>query len=194
MENCVKAILYTYPKLKILEEEENTLSVRYSQALNDINISFAGKITLQVIEYEFMRRFAIAISFDTPKILYKETVSSSVVGYGHFEPLRHYAEVHIKINPAPRGSGISFKSECSTDVLKKDVQNLIKTHVFEKEHKGILTGSALTDVEYVLVTGRVHEKHTEGGDFRQATYRAVRHALMRAENVLLFLNFLPFIK
>ena len=174
-----------YEKMKILEEEENTLSVRYNPALNDINISVAGKITLQVIEYEFLRRFGIAISFDSPKILYKETISSPIVGYGHFEPLRHYAEVHIKINPAPRGSGISFKSECSTDVLKKDVQNLIRTHVFEKEHKGVLTGSVLTDVEYVLVTGRVHEKHTEGGDLREATYRAIRQALMKAESKLL---------
>lgn len=174
-----------YEKMKIIEDEENTLSVRYNQLLNEINISVTGKITLQVIEYEFMRRFGISVSFNTPKILYKETILNPTLGYGHFEPLRHYAEVHIKINPAPRGSGISFRSECSTDVLKKDVQNLIRTHVFEKEHKGVLTGSVLTDVEYVLVTGRVHEKHTEGGDLREATYRAIRQALMKAENILL---------
>lgn len=174
-----------YEKMKIIEDEENTLSVKFIEQINEINISFMGKITLQVIEYEFMRRFGIKISFDNPEIIYKETISESVIGYGHFEPLRHYAEVHIKINPTPRGSGISFRSECSTDVLKKDVQNLIRTHVFEKEHKGVLTGSALTDVEYVLVNGRTHEKHTEGGDLRESTYRAIRQGLMRADNILL---------
>ncbi len=174
-----------YEKMKLLEDEENTLAVKFSEKLNEINICFMGKITLQVIEYEFMRRFGIKISFGNPGIIFKETISDSVVGYGHFEPLRHYAEVHIKINPLPRGSGISFKSECSTDVLKKDVQNLIKTHVFEKEHKGVLTGSALTDVEYVLVNGRTHEKHTEGGDLREATYRAIRQGIMNAKNILL---------
>jgi len=174
-----------YEKMKILEDEENTLSVKYIEELKEITISVVGKIILQVIEYEFLRRFGIKISFDIPKVVYKETVRKSAIGYGHFEPLRHYAEVHIKINPAPRGSGISFRSECSTDVLKKDVQNLIRTHVFEKEHKGVLTGSVLTDVEYLLVNGRIHEKHTEGGDLREATYRAIRQALMKAESELL---------
>lgn len=174
-----------FEKMKIIEDEEKTLSVNFIEQLNEINISFMGKIILQVIEYEFFRRFGIKISFGNPEIIYKETISNTTTGFGHFEPLRHYAEVHIKINPAPRGSGISFKSECSTDVLKKDVQNLIKTHVFEKEHKGVLTGSAITDVEYVLVNGRTHEKHTEGGDLREATYRAIRHGLMKADNILL---------
>ena len=174
-----------YEKMKVLEDEENTLSVKYVEESKEITISVVGKIILQVIEYEFMRRFGIKIAFAEPQIVYKETVGESVIGYGHFEPLRHYAEVHVKINPAPRGSGVSFKSECSTDLLKKDVQNLIRTHIFEKEHKGVLTGSVLTDVEYVLVNGRVHEKHTEGGDLREATYRAIRQGLMRTDNILL---------
>ena len=112
-----------YEKMKIIEDEENTLSARYNEQLDEITINFMGKITLQIIEYEFMRRFGITISFDNPGIIYKETIANSVIGYGHFEPLRHYAEVHIKINPLPRGRGITFKSECSTDILKKDVQN-----------------------------------------------------------------------
>ncbi len=174
-----------FEKMKIIEDEENTLSVRHNEQLDEITINFMGKITLQIVEYEFMRRFGIKISFENPGIIYKETIANPVIGYGHFEPLRHYAEVHIKINPLPRGSGIKFKSECCTDILKKDAQNLIKTHIFERKHKGVLTGSDLTDVEYVLVNGRTHEKHTEGGDLREATYRAIRQGLMKAENILL---------
>lgn len=172
-------------KLKILEDEENTLSVRYAESLDEITISVMGKISLQVIEYEFFRRFGIKISFDTPHVIYRETVAEEVIGYGHFEPLRHYAEVHIKIAPKERGHGISFKSECSGDVLSLTAQRLIQTHIFEKAHKGVLVGGELSDVEYSLVMGAIHEKHTEGGDLREATYRAVRQGLMRAKNILL---------
>ncbi len=172
-------------KLKILEDEENTLSVRYTESLDEIDIGVMGKISLQVVAFEFSRRFGIELSFDTPRVVFRETVKSAAVGYGHFEPLRHYAEVHIRINPAPRGSGISFRSEVSGDSLSLDTQRLIKTHVFEKAHKGVLTGSEICDVEYVLTNGATHEKHTEGGDLREATYRAIRQGLMRAENVLL---------
>lgn len=172
-------------KLKILEDEENTLSVRYTESLDEIDISVMGKISLQVIAYEFSRRFGAEISFGQPRVVYRETVAEPVVGCGHFEPLRHYAEVHIRISPAPRGSGISFKSECSGDVLALDAQRLIRTHVFEKAHKGVLTGGEIADVEYALVTGRTHEKHTEGGDLREATYRAIRQGLMRAKSILL---------
>jgi len=174
-----------YDKMKILEDEENTLSVRYTESLDEIDISVMGKISLQVIEYEFQRRFGISISFATPRVVYRETIADAVVGYGHFEPLRHYAEVHIRMTPRPRGSGISFKSECSGDSLALDAQRLIRTHVFEKKHKGVLCGGELTDVEYSLVMGRIHEKHTEGGDLREATYRAIRQGLMRAESILL---------
>ncbi len=174
-----------YEKLLELSEEEPTLSVEYSQALDEIDISVMGKISLQVIEYEMFRRFGIKVSFGSCRVVYRETIKTPATGYGHFEPLRHYAEVHIRVEAAPEGSGISFISECSTDVLPRKVQNLIRTHVFEKAHKGILTGSELCDVRYILVTGRVHEKHTEGGDLREATYRAIRHSLMRGESTLL---------
>lgn len=174
-----------YDKLKILEDEENTLSVFFAKNTDEINICVMGKMSLQIIQYEFMRRFGIKIEFGSPNVLYRETVAEPVIGYGHFEPLRHYAEVHIKINPLPKGSGIKFKSECNTDLLRQDVQNLIKTHIFEKKHKGVLTGGEITDVEYVLVNGRTHLKHTEGGDLREATYRAIRQGLMNARNVLL---------
>ncbi len=172
-------------KLKVLEDEENTLSVRYTQSLGEISIGVMGRISLQVIAYEFLRRFGIDISFDTPRVVFRETVKAPVMGYGHFEPLRHYAEVHIRIDPAPIGSGISFRSELSGDVLSPDTQRLVKTHIFEKVHKGVLTGADICDVEFVLVNGATHEKHTEGGDIREATYRAVRQGLMRAQNVLL---------
>ncbi|MBQ5777530.1 MAG: TetM/TetW/TetO/TetS family tetracycline resistance ribosomal protection protein, partial [Oscillospiraceae bacterium] len=174
-----------YEKLLELSDEEPTLSVEYRRELDEIDISFMGKISLQVVEYEFMRRFGIKLEFSSPRPRLLETVKTAAVGYGHFEPLRHYAEVHIRVESAPRGSGISFRSECPTDILPRDKQNLIRTHVFEKAHRGILTGSELADVRYVLVTGRVHEKHTEGGDLREATYRAIRHSLMNGESTLL---------
>lgn len=174
-----------YEKLMELSDEEPTLSVEYKREVDEIDISFMGKISLQVVEYEFMRRFGIKLEFSSPRPRFLETVKTPAVGYGHFEPLRHYAEVHIRVESAPLGDGISFFSECPTDILPRDKQNLIRTHIFEKAHKGVLTGSELTDVRYVLLTGRVHEKHTEGGDLREATYRAIRHSLMNGESVLL---------
>ncbi len=174
-----------FEKLLVLCEEEPTLAVEYLRDFDEIDISVMGKISLQVIAYELARRFGINVSFGACRVVLRETVKTSAVGYGHFEPLRHYAEVHIRIEPAPSGSGISFLSECSTDILPRAVQNLIRTHVFEKAHKGVLTGSELCDVCYVLTAGKVHEKHTEGGDLREATYRAIRNSLMHSESVLL---------
>ena len=172
-------------KLRILEDEDPTLSVRFIEELDEIEISVMGKISLQVIEYEFFRRFGIKITFGPCGTVLRETVKSEVTGYGHFEPLRHYAEVHIRIEPQKEGARISFGSEVPTDELSQDVQNLIRTHVLEKAHKGVLCGAELCDVRYVLVAGRVHEKHTEGGDLREATYRAIRQGLMNAKSVVL---------
>ena len=172
-------------KLKILEDEDGTLSVKYTEQTSEISISYMGKMSLQVIEYEFMRRFGIKILFGSRKTLYRETIKNTVEGIGHFEPLRHYAEVRFRMSPAPRGSGILFKSECSTDTLPQNVQNLIRTHVFEKTHVGVLGGFPLDDVEICLIAGRVHEKHTCGGDMRESVYRAIRQGLMQAENVIL---------
>ena len=125
------------------------------------------------------------VEFTPPQVLYQETVAAPVAGYGHYEPLRHYAEVNLLLEPGPRGSGIAFESRCHVDVLSVNYQNLVRTHVFERVHRGILTGSPLTDVRVVLTNGRSHLKHTEGGDFREATYRAIRQGLEKAENLLL---------
>lgn len=172
-------------KFRILEEEDPTLSVRYIEQLSEIEISVMGKMSLQVLEYEIKRRFGLDITFGPPRVLYRETVKKPTLGYGHYEPLRHYAEVHIIIEPREKGHGVSFRSECSTDVITQNFQNAIRTHVFEKKHLGVLTGSELTDVEYVLKFAKMFEDHTVGGDMREATYRAIRHGLMYAENVLL---------
>ena len=125
------------------------------------------------------------MEFDTGNIVYKETIQNTVEGVGHFEPLRHYAEVHLKMEPGERGSGIVIGTDCSEDMLDKNWQRLILTHLLEKEHRGVLTGSVITDMKITLTAGRAHLKHTEGGDFRQATYRAVRQGLMQAESMLL---------
>lgn len=174
-------------KLRILSEEMPELSVRtVSYAKEEqIQISVMGKIQLEIIKSLVRDRFGIEIDFGPCRILYKETVASPVMGYGHYEPLRHYAETQLRIEPAERGSGISAKSECSLDFLDSNYQNLILTHILEKEHIGILTGSPLTDVNIILTAGRAHLKHTEGGDFREATYRAIRQGLEKAENILL---------
>lgn len=170
---------------RILEEEDPLLGVEWNEALHELRVHIMGTIQLEVLRQIVRERFGAEVSFGECEILYKETISAPVVGYGHFEPLRHYAEAHLRLSPAPRGSGISFDSECPTDVLEGSYQRLIRTHVFEKEHKGVLTGSALTDVRITLLTGRAHLKHTEGGDFREATYRAIRQGLEQAESVLL---------
>lgn len=172
-------------KLQILEDEEPTLAVRYEPVTAEISVSVMGRIELEILQQRISERFGIDVTFGDCGVIYKETLTAPAVGYGHFEPLRHYSEVHLRIEPAERGSGISFESECSLNTLGSNFQNLIRTHVFEKEHKGVLTGSSLCDVKIVLLAGASHEKHTEGGDFREATYRAIRHGLMRGSSQLL---------
>lgn len=163
-----------------LEEEEPLLHVLWNEDTQEIVVHIMGEIQLEILTQRIAQQYQLAIEFGPRSILYQETIRESVVGCGHFEPLRHYAEVHVRVSPAPRGSGIHFTSECPHDQLDTNWQNLIRTHVFEKAHKGILTGSPLTDVEVTLLAGKSHLKHTEGGDFRQATYRAIRQALMQA--------------
>ncbi|MFA7636266.1 MAG: translation factor GTPase family protein [Monoglobales bacterium] len=172
-------------KLKKLEEEEPQLCVLWNKQLGEIHLKLMGEIQCEILKRIIKERFEMDIDFVQGSILYKETVAEPVEGVGHFEPLRHYAEVHILIEPGERGSGVEITSSCSEDELAKNWQRLILTHLGEKTHIGVLTGSPLTDVKLTLVSGKAHIKHTEGGDFRQATYRAVRHGLMRAKNVLL---------
>lgn len=173
-----------FQTLKILEEEDPQLAAEYRED-GSILVSVMGKIELEVLEQVLSQRFGIQAEFSRPQVLYKETIAAPVMGFGHYEPLRHYAEVHLRLEPAPRGQGIAFASECRVDVLGENYQNLIRTHVFERVHKGILTGSPLTDIRIVLTAGKAHLKHTEGGDFRQAVYRAIRQGLEKADNVLL---------
>lgn len=172
-------------KLRILEAEDPMLSVTFREGTNEILINVMGKIQLEVLVDEIAGRFGIAVAFEKPKVQYKETIKTPVVGFGHFEPLRHYAEVQLRIEPNARGKGISFQSECPVDDLALNYQHLIQTHVFEKQHKGVLTGSSITDIKIILQNGRAHIKHTEGGDFREATYRAIRQGLEKAESVIL---------
>ncbi|MBR5587113.1 MAG: TetM/TetW/TetO/TetS family tetracycline resistance ribosomal protection protein [Clostridia bacterium] len=172
-------------KLKKLEEEEPQLSVFWNEQLGEIHLRLMGEVQCEILKRIIAERFEMDIDFVQGSILYKETVASPAEGVGHFEPLRHYAEVHVIIEPGEPGSGVVTAHDCSEDELAKNWQRLIMGHLGEKRHVGVLTGSELTDVKITLVSGKAHLKHTEGGDFRQATYRAVRHALMRAENVLL---------
>ena len=175
----------TYMRLMTLTEEDPSLSLTYDPQLHEIRVRLMGDIQLEVLTRILRERFSLEVTFDEGAILYKETVADAVYGAGHFEPLRHYAEVHLRIEPLPVGSGIISASECPTDTLALNWQRLIMTHIEERVHRGVLTGSPLTDVRIVLTAGRAHLKHTEGGDFRQATYRAVRQGLMKAESVLL---------
>lgn len=168
-----------------LEDEEPLLSVSWSEQVQEIQVQVMGEIQLEVITDIVLERWGIEVSFAPCSVLYRETISAPVVGVGHFEPLRHYAEVHLLLLPAKPGSGIIFSSRCPHDALATNWQNLVRTHVLEKQHRGVLTGSPLTDVEIVLLSGRAHIKHTEGGDFRESTYRAVRQGLMNAQSVLL---------
>lgn len=170
---------------KILEGEENTLSVTWDEKLKEIHVSIMGKVQLEVLKEVLENRFSCHIEFGTPEILYKETLNEEVIGYGHFEPLGHYSEVHLKIEPLGRNSGIVFESRCHTDDLTIGNQNLVKTHIFECEHRGILTGSPITDLKITLLKGKSHKKHTSGGDFREATKRALRQGLESGENKLL---------
>jgi len=169
--------------LRKIEEEEPQLQVYWNEQLSEIHLRLMGEIQCEILKRIIMERFGMDIDFAAGSILYKETVAAPVEGVGHYEPLRHYSEVHLLITPGERGSGVIFDTECSEDLLSKNWQRLILTHLSEKNHIGVLTGSPLTDVKITLVSGKAHLKHTEGGDFRQATYRAVRHGLMRAENI-----------
>ena len=173
--------------LRIIDQELPELSVHISNYLNEeqIQIRVMGRIQLEILQSLAKERFGMDIEFGPCRILYKETVTSPVMGYGHYEPLRHYAETQLRIEPAERDSGIIIENECGLEVLDSNFQNLILTHIKEKEHLGILTGSPLTDVKIVLTAGRSHLKHTEGGDFREATYRAIRQGLEKTENILL---------
>ena len=172
-------------QLKTLMEEDPQLHIIWNQTLQEIHIQLMGEIQLEIMKRVIADRFGLEVSFSSGNILYKETIAAPVEGVGHFEPLRHYAEVHLLLEPLPRGSGLVFGSLCSQDVLDLNWQRLILTHLMEKEHIGVLTGSPITDMRIRILTGRAHIKHTEGGDFRQATYRAVRHGLRRAQSILL---------
>ncbi len=172
-------------QLRILEEEEPQLHVVWREAAREIHVQVMGDVQIEILKRLLSERFGLEAEFADGSILYKETIASPVIGIGHFEPLRHYAEVHLLLEPGEPGSGLKFDSRCSEDVLDKNWQRLIFTHLEEKTHPGVLTGSPVTDMKITLLTGRAHLKHTEGGDFRQATYRALRQGLMQGENVLL---------
>ncbi len=169
--------------LRILEDEEPTLTV--TEQRGHIAVHIMGRIQLEVLKEQIASRFGIAVDFGPTHVLYKETIAAPAIGVGHYEPLRHYAECHLRLVPTAPGTGVTFRSRCHVDTLALNWQRLIETHVTEKQHKGVLTGAPLTDVCVELLTGRDHLKHTEGGDFRQATYRAIRNALMYAKSVLL---------
>ena len=172
-------------KLHRLEEEEPQLHVVWNETLGEIHVQLMGEIQLEVLRSLLAERFGLAVEFGPGGMLYKETITEPMEGVGHYEPLRHYAEVHLKLEPLPRGSGMQFAADCREEVLDKNWQRLVLTHLEEKQHLGVLTGSPLTDVKITLIAGRAHLKHTEGGDFRQATYRAVRQGLMLAKSQLL---------
>ena len=172
-------------ELKQLEEEEPLLNIAWNPALEEIHVQLMGEVQTEILKTMIAERFHLDVEFGTGKIVYKETIKSPVVGVGHYEPLRHYAEVHLKMEPLEAGSGLVFDTDCSEDVLDRNWQRLILTHLQEREHPGVLTGAPITDMKITIVAGRAHLKHTEGGDFRQATYRAVRQGLKSAESVLL---------
>ncbi len=173
------------PKLRLLEEEDPQLQIVWDEKLRGIFARMMGEVQIEVLKNLIRTRFDMEVTFDAGHVVYRETIADTVEGVGHFEPLRHYAEVHLKLEPGEPGSGMQFAAACSEDVLDKNWQRLILTHLREREHRGVLTGAAVTDMKITLVSGRAHVKHTEGGDFRQATYRAVRQGLMRAKSVLL---------
>lgn len=172
-------------ELKQLEEEEPLLNIVWNPALEEIHVQLMGEVQTEILKTMIAERFHLDVEFGTGKIVYKETIKNSVVGVGHYESLRHYAEVHLKMEPLETGSGLVFDADCSEDVLDRNWQRLILTHLQEREHPGVLTGSPITDMKITIVAGRAHLKHTEGGDFRQATYRAVRQGLKSAESILL---------
>ena len=177
--------LTALPKLRQLEEEDPQLHILWDDRLKQIHVQIMGKVQLEVLRSVVSQRFGMEITLDSGRIYYKETIANSVEGVGHFEPLRHYAEAHILLEPLPQGSGLVYDTVCSTDVLDWAYQKLIISHLAEKQHRGVLTGAPITDMKLTLLVGKAHLKHTEGGDFRQATYRAVRQGLMQAQSVLL---------
>lgn len=172
-------------ELKQLEEEEPLLNIVWNPALEEIHVQLMGEVQTEILKTMIAERFHLDVEFGAGKIVYKETIKNPVVGVGHYEPLRHYAEVHLKMEPLETGSGLVFDADCSEDVLDRNWQRLILTHLQEREHLGVLTGSPITDMKITIVAGRAHLKHTEGGDFRQATYRAVRQGLKSVESILL---------
>ena len=173
------------PKLRQLEEEEPELHIAWDEQLQEIKVQIMGEVQIEILQSLIESRFGVSVTFDSGRIVYKETIGNVVEGVGHFEPLRHYAEVHLLLEPGKRGSGLQYALDCSEDLLEKNWQRLILSHLQEKMHKGVLTGSVITDMKITLVAGRAHKKHTEGGDFREATYRAVRQGLKQAESILL---------
>ncbi|WP_216696951.1 translation factor GTPase family protein [Anaerostipes faecalis] len=173
------------PKLRQLEEEEPELHIVWKEDLQEIQVQMMGEVQIEILRSLISDRFGVEVEFGTGNIVYRETIANTVEGVGHFEPLRHYAEVHLLMEPGERGSGVVIDTQCSEDDLDRNWQRLIITHLMEKEYQGVLTGAAITDIKITLAAGRAHQKHTEGGDFRQATYRAVRQGLMQAESVLL---------
>ncbi len=177
--------LQMLPKLRELEEEDPLLHIRWREEHQEISAWVMGEVQIEVLKRVIFQRFGVEVDFSQGSILYKETIADTVEGVGHFEPLRHYAEVHLLMEPGEPGSGLTFHTDCSQDILDKNWQRLICTHLKEKEHAGVLTGSPITDMKITVVSGRAHQKHTEGGDFRQATYRAVRQGLAQAECLLL---------
>ncbi len=172
-------------KFKLLEQEETQLNVVWNEALQEIQLKLMGEIQTEILKHQIKSRFGLDVEFLEGRIVYKETIKNTAYGVGHYEPLRHYAEVHLLLEPLPQGSGMHYATDVSEDVLDKNWQRLIMTHLMEKTHIGVLTGSPVTDMKITLVAGKAHLKHTEGGDFRQATYRAVRNGLMYAETQLL---------
>ena len=172
-------------QLKQLEEEEPELHIVWNESLNEIHAQLMGEVQIEILKTMIEERFGVSVEFGAGNIVYKETIANKVEGVGHFEPLRHYAEVHLLMEPAETGSGLQFDTACSEDMLDRNWQRLILTHLEEREHVGVLTGSPITDMKITLVSGRAHQKHTEGGDFRQATYRAIRQGLKEAKSVLL---------
>lgn len=172
-------------KLNQLAEEDPQLNIVWNEQLKEIHLQLMGEVQLEILKQLIAERFGLNVEFGAGSIVYRETIAAPVEGVGHFEPLRHYAEVHLLLEPGERGSGLQFDTVCSEDMLDRNWQRLILTHLNEKIHPGVLTGSPITDMKITLVAGRAHEKHTEGGDFRQATYRAVRQGLMCADSILL---------
>ncbi|MBE5935808.1 MAG: GTP-binding protein [Lachnospiraceae bacterium] len=175
----------TYIDLCVLQEEDPQLHIKWNEKLNEIHAMVMGEVQIEVLQNIIKDRFNIEVTFSEGSIVYKETIDNVVEGVGHYEPLRHYSEVHLLMEPGERGSGIAIDTECSEDVLDKNWQRLILTHLKEKQHVGVLTGSEITDIKITLVAGKAHLKHTEGGDFRQSTYRAVRQGLRQAKSILL---------